>query len=33
MGEMSLGVLSDAEVEKMHGKTLEVLEKTGVRIT
>ena len=33
MGKMSLGVLSDAEVEKFHEKTLEVLEKTGVKIT
>ncbi|MCX7428880.1 MAG: trimethylamine methyltransferase family protein [Planctomycetia bacterium] len=33
MGKMSLGVLSDAEVEKLHEKTLEVLEKTGARIT
>ena len=30
---MPLRVLSGAEIEKMHEKTLEVLEKVGVKIT
>ena len=33
MGRMSLRVLSDAEIEKVHEKTLEVFEKVGVKIT
>ena len=33
MGTMLLRVLSDAEVEKMHARTLEVFESVGVKIT
>ena len=33
MGIMQLKVLSDAEVEKLHQKSLEVFEKVGIKIT
>ena len=33
MARMMLSVLSDAEIEKLHEKTLEVLETVGIRIT
>ena len=32
MGKMVLRVLSDAEIEKIHEKTLEVFEAVGIRV-
>ena len=33
MGAMKLGVLSDAEVQTLHERTLEVYERTGIRVS
>ncbi|MFV2069266.1 MAG: trimethylamine methyltransferase family protein [Pirellulales bacterium] len=33
LGSLTLTVLSDAEIETMHDRTLDVFEKTGIRVT